>query len=374
MVRCGRSLPPEVLGGARLGDPRRGGVEADDRHEAASVRSLSGDDPVADRGKRTSADEVARQGRDVGGVFGQLAQETGERLGSGVGRRQRTVGEDRVGERRECRGTGRPACDHQPSATRQPALERGKLLRLEEVRVDVLPDQAVDGAPRFNARRQVGRRQRERDRGLLLLVGQETQTGDDALRPLGDDAHDQLGRVADRVLGAGRRDLVVTLDEVDLDLAPEARGLGIEEVDLVRAGWQVDRRPVPRPALRAAVEPELAGHRGSVVAEMDLDGHPRADPRMTAEQHPRFHRRRVAVCCSHRGRQRGETDENENRNREQAGLDALALGWTAHAYSAEDGWSVTEQGRLGPHESCAVGRSGCAPGDGPGVVAAAIVR
>ena len=31
------------------------------------------------------------------------------------------------------------------------------------------------------------------DRGLLLLVGQEAETRDDALRPLGDDAHDQLG-------------------------------------------------------------------------------------------------------------------------------------------------------------------------------------
>ena len=134
--------------------------------------------------------------------------------------------------------------------------------------------------------------------------GQEAQAGDDALRPLGHDAHDQLGRVADRVLGTGRRDLVVALDEVDLDLAPEARRLRVQEVDLVRAGWQVDGRPVLRPALRAAVESEFAGDRGSVVAEVDLDRHPRADPGVTAEQDPRIHRRRVAVGRSHRGRQR----------------------------------------------------------------------
>ena len=307
--------PPEVLGGARLGDPRCGGSKPMIVTEPAAVGSLGRDDPVADRGKGTSADEVARQGHDVGRVLGQLAEETGERLGSGIGRRQRTVGEDRVGERREGRGSGGPARDHEPPATRQPALERGKLLRLEEVRVDVLPDQPVDGAPRLDTRRQVGRRQRERDRRLLLLVGQEAQTRDDALRSLGDDAHDQLGRVADRVLGTGRRDLVVALDEVDLDLAPEARRLGVQEVDLVRAGGQVDGRPVLRPALRAAVESEFAGDRGSVVAQVNLDGHPRAGPGVTAEQDSRLHRRRVAVGCSHRGRQCREPDETRTGTR-----------------------------------------------------------
>ena len=325
VVRCGSRLPPEVLGGARLGDPRRGGVEADDRHEPAAVGSLGGDDPVADRGERAPADEVARQGHDVGRVLGQLAEEAGERLGCGIDGRQRTIGEDRVGERRECRGTGGPSRDHQPSAIRQPALERGQLLRLEEVRVDVLPDQPVDGAPRLDPRRQVGRRQCERDRGLLLLVREETQAADDALRPLGHDAHDQLGRVADRVLGTGRRDLVVALDEVDLDLAPEARRLRVQEVDLVRAGGQVDGCPVLRLALRAAVESEFAGDRGSVVAEVNLDRHPRADAGVTAEQDARIHRGRVAVGSSHRGRQCGEPDEDEDRNREQAGHDALAL-------------------------------------------------
>jgi hypothetical protein len=124
----------------------------------------------------------------------------------------------------------RPSRRRSPGVRRrQPALERGKLLRLEEVRVDVLPDQPVDGAPRLDPRRQVGRRQRERD-ARPAAAGWAGDSGrDDALRPLGHDAHDQLGRVADRVLGTGRRDLVVALDEVDLDLAPEARRLGVQE-------------------------------------------------------------------------------------------------------------------------------------------------
>jgi hypothetical protein len=147
--------------------------------------------------------------------------------------------------------------------------------------------------------------------------------GDDGLRSLGDDRHDGLRRVADGVLRARAGNFLVALDQVDLDLAAEGRWLRVEQVDLVRAGRQVDRRPVLGAALRPAIETELAGHRRTVVAEVDLDRHPRSDAGVTAEQDARLHGGRVAARGEGRGGQQAEPEDRDGGGEEQAGDQAL---------------------------------------------------
>ena len=75
---------------------------------------------------------------------------------------------------------------------------------------------------------------------------------DESLGMLGDDSHDELARVMDREWRLARRDRRVALDEVHLELGPERRRLGVDDVCLVGLGRQVDLRPELRLALRAS--------------------------------------------------------------------------------------------------------------------------
>ncbi len=88
---------------------------------------------------------------------GSLAQQRHEGRGRDIGRRRRAIGQEGIREGRQARWSRRPAGDDQPAATGDPAAERGDLLRRQLVRVDVLPDEAVEGTPRLDPIR-AGRR------------------------------------------------------------------------------------------------------------------------------------------------------------------------------------------------------------------------
>ena len=60
---------------------------------------------------------------------------------------------------------------------------------------------------------------------------------------LGDDRDDELGGVVGRERRLGRGDRRLAVDERDGELAAERRGLGVQDVDLVRLRRQVDGLP-----------------------------------------------------------------------------------------------------------------------------------
>ena len=107
---------------------------------------------------------------------------------------------------------------------------------------------------------------------------------------LGDDGDDELGRVVGGERRLGRGDRRLAIDERDGKLAAERRGLGVQDVDLVRLRRQLDGLPETGLTLRAARQAELAGDRRTVVLEVDRDRDPRPEPCVTAEQDAGLHR------------------------------------------------------------------------------------
>ena len=118
----------------------------------------------------------------------------------------------------------------------------------------------------------------------------------------------------ERDLLAGER--LVADDELDLDLPAERGRLGVEHVALVGRAGQVDRDREPRPALRPALEAELADDRGARRS----GGGPRSRatsragrgpgagpgrPSSVRRRRPRPARRRPAGSARWRARRRG---------------------------------------------------------------------
>ena len=95
---------------------------------------------------------------------------------------------------------------------------------------------------------QVGRIEADGQRRDVVRVGQQVEVADDVARPLGDDADDQLGPVVDRVNAALVVAIVVVAGhEADLELAPEARRLGVQAIGLVGLGRRSTEGPEARP-------------------------------------------------------------------------------------------------------------------------------
>ena len=144
-------------------------------------------------------------------------------------------------------------------------------------------------APCFDADGQVRDGQRDRQGRNAVLVRQEIEVADDVARLLGDDAHDQLGRVVHRERGLGRGNRPVAIDQADLEVAAEPWWLRIQPVGLLRLGGQVDPGAEPRAPLGAAGEPQLTADRRPRVGEVDVDRHPRPDPDMPVHQDVGLH-------------------------------------------------------------------------------------
>ena len=111
-------------------------------------------------------------------------------------------------------------------------------------------------------------------------------------------------------VGLADRDRLVAVDEGDRQGAAERGRLGVEDVDLIGLGRQLDGHPEARLALGAARESQLAADRRAVVLEVDGDRDPRPEPGVTAEQDASLHRRPA-------DRRRGAGDRPEGREDER---------------------------------------------------------
>ena len=85
----------------------------------------------------------------------------------------------------------------------------------------------------------------------------------------------------------------LAVDERDGEVAAERRGLGVQDVDLIRLRRQLDGLPELGLALRPTRQAELARDRRAVVLEVDRDRDPRPEPCVTAEQDAGLHRQAV---------------------------------------------------------------------------------
>ena len=150
-------------------------------------------------------------------------------------------------------------------------------------------------------------------------------------------ADDELGRVVGGERRLGRRDRRVAVDQADREGAAERRRLGVQDVDLVGLGRQLDRHPEARLALRAARESELAADRRAVVLEVDGDRDPRPEPGVTAEQDARLHRRSADRRCGAGDGPKGGEDERDRGQDPGAATSGRGVAWhervTGHGHS-----------------------------------------
>ncbi len=186
------------------------------------------------------------------------------------------------------------------------------------VEFDVLPDQAIERAPRLDTRRQVGGIEADSQRLDVVHVGQQVQVADDVARSFRDDGDHHLGPVVDRVRRLGGGDRRLSGVEADLELTPETRRLRVQAMGLVGLGRRLDEGPEARPPLRPARDAQLAHDRWAVVLEPDVDGHPRPDTGMPIEHDGGLHRQ--AGGRGHRGhrpsvrRDRGRDETGRQRH------------------------------------------------------------
>ncbi len=225
--------PPEGLRGRRAGDAVGRGIDADDHRPTLAHGPLSGDDAVAGATDDGALDERAAQRGHVVREVRAAADQGVDLLRRGIDGARRAVGQEVVRQAAERRGARRAAEDHQPTAEAQPGAQRGQLLGLELGRVDVLPDQAVDGRPRLHASGQVLRCQgddrRRRDPG----IGQRAvQGGHERAGLFGHHADDRLILIVSRDRHVGLGDRSPVGDERDAEVAAEDGGLGVEHVAL----------------------------------------------------------------------------------------------------------------------------------------------
>ena len=184
---------PECLGRWRAADPIRRRIDADDGRPALADGPLGGDDEVA-----AAARERCPQGAcppSPGKLRSSSTAPADERLdifGRGVHGARRAEGQQVVGQAAEGRGAGRTAEDDQAAAEPQPGAQRSQLLGLELRRVDVLPDESIDGRPGLDPGGQVGRRQGH-DRGRCDpgiseggIDGRDQRSGSSATTPMTD--------------------------------------------------------------------------------------------------------------------------------------------------------------------------------------------
>ena len=122
--------------------------------------------------------------------------------------------------------------------------------------------------------------------------------------------------------------------EVDGDVPPERRWLGVKDVGLAGVRGQVHGHRIARVRLRSAVHLELAADLRAVVLEVDLDRGPRAGSRVALEQHPGIHVQRPGSGA--RERQRTEHDDAgcEQRPEAQCQARASAVPWCPKAGAA----------------------------------------
>ena len=290
--------------------------------------------------------ERAAECRDVGRRPQLSADEPAQARGRHLDRRCRSIGEDVVRKAGEHGGPASPARDHEATAAGKPTAHRGQLA-FRELTVDVLPHEAVDGAPRLHAIGQVGGRQQDDRRRLAARRGHQVELRDDPLGLLGDDADDHLGRIVNDECHGLRDDNVAVRHEAYVDGPPEGRWLHEQHIVLGGVGRQVDRRSELGPALRAAREAELADDRRPVIPEVDPEGHPRADPGVALEHRRRFHHRPVD-----RGRRHGTdwAEGDQQRSDQRPEKRAHADGAGRHRQgsggnpSGRHGTGATEQG------------------------------
>ena len=342
---CGQDSAPQALCRIGPGDPVDRGVKADQGDRARSVGAFGSDHLAADRCEGSTLDERSREGRQRGGGRRELTKQTGEAHGRRVGRHDRTIREERVRERGERLRTDRAAGDDQPPAAGDPAAQRVALPHRQPFRVDILPDDPVECAPGFDTLGEIFRGDAHDQWRHLVLIGQEAQTADDPIGVLRDDRDDELVGIVDRVRRLRGDDRPVAVDQNDGQLAPERRGLCVEEIDLVRQRRKVDQRPEPGLSLRPTREPKFAGDGGTVVLEVDGDRHPGTDPSMPAKQDVRFHRRRIG-SSGRTGQwpQRGQ-GQSERGHDPRGAPSARAEIWQAHVTG--HGHSTKARGECG---------------------------
>ena len=229
-----------------------------------------------------------------------------------------------------------PTMTSRPPAASQRA-QRVELLRRELVAVDVLPDEPVQrrSSPRPGSGRSATEQRHDRRAAAPngfggRLICETRACGRSAMTP------------TTSCVASWTRYATSTLsmtwsfdDELDLHVPPECRRLGVEDVDLARAGREVDGHREPGVALRAAVHPQLALDRRARRS----GGRPRSRPTSRSGRGPgggsgrsssrtrRLLRSAIGPSASEpqREQRRGRTRRETSRTRPFASRDLLEL-------------------------------------------------
>ena len=205
-----------------------------------------------------------------------------------------SVGEERIGEAGQDTRAGGPADDDQAAAQGQPATEGRELVGGQLVRVDVLPDQAVDRRPGLEAIRAGPRRSSGTRTGLALFwTAGQLDAGRDPGRLRGDDADGELAGVVDRERDLLAGDASGRRRRGRPRSAAERRRLRVEHVALVRGARQVDRHGEARAALDCRPGAGARRRPACPRSEPNLDREPRPEPGVALEERAGFELRAV---------------------------------------------------------------------------------
>jgi hypothetical protein len=271
----------------------------------------------------------------------QFAQQRPEGAGGQVDCRARPIGQELVGERRQEARTAGTADDDQAAPLGDPTAERTELCRVEVARVDVLPDQPVDRAERFDPLREGVDRERDDRRRDRVRGRQDAEIADDPVRALGHDPDEELRRIGRDERDLARGDRLARRHDCDFEMIAEGRRLGIQGVPLPTAGRQVDGGPEPGLALDAARQAELPAHGLAGILEVDLDGHPGTQSGVPVEQGPGGHRERIGRD-RRAGAEPGRGDDERGEGRPEESVAAGTQG------TGEAGGTTT--GHRVPHD------------------------
>ena len=183
--------------------------------------------------------------------FGSSPSSAAECRRCDVRRRRRAIGQEVVGEGGQAGRPGRAADDDEPAAAGDPAAHRLELVGRRAGRIDVLPDEPVEDAPRLDPVRAGRPTSRPTVRGAtLFMVGQQVEVADDVAGSL----RRRCRRRAGSRRGSANAALVVAIvvvarDQADLELAPEApvagRRAGASCRDWVGSSTGVPKRVRP---------------------------------------------------------------------------------------------------------------------------------
>ena len=245
-------------------------------------------------------DQRAGHRRDIDGVCRDRPDEGDEAVRGNVQRCRRSIRQEVVRERGERPDAGAATHDHQPAARGDPAAHRDELIRGQLVAVHVLPDQPVQHAPALGTSGQVRDGQGHDRRRHAERIRRELEAADDRRRSLGEHAHHELVRIMDEVGDGHAVDELFVRDELHLHVPAEGRWLRVQHIRLVRTRREVHRHRVANGALCAALHPQLAIDRGTVVLEVHLDRCPTACARVALEHDPGVHRQRARGSAAKR--------------------------------------------------------------------------